>query len=50
MLVQLMLEECERWVDDALDTLVVESTRKAAALCKLKICEARTALVVQPQV
>lgn len=50
VLVQLMLEECERWVDDALDALVVESTRKVAALCELKICEARTALVVQPQV
>lgn len=50
VLVQLMLEECERWVDDALDTMVAEPTRKAASLCELKIIEARTALVVQPQV
>lgn len=50
VLVQLMLEECERWVDDALDTMVAEPTRKAASLCELKIFEARTALVVQPQV
>ena len=50
VLVQMMLEECERWVDDALDTMVAEPTRKAASLCELKIFEARTALVVQPQV
>lgn len=45
-----MLRECEKWVDDVLDTITEEPTRQMASLCELKIGVAITALAVERQV
>lgn len=45
-----MLSESERWVEEVLDDIVEEPSRRAAGLCELKIVLPRAALVVKRQV